>query len=131
MVIGDPQCCHIFSKPLLYITVTDKQSYLYQPSVAYFADGFLRMFAPNGPGWCLVFCLAQSLFLSIELFNFLGYCMLQINPYIAIVYSSKLEINREEKEAFTINFQARVKSVLFNNTVPTSTCSKSEICNSS
>ena len=58
MVIGDPQCCHLFSKPLLYIIATDKQSYLYQPSVAYFADEFLRMFAPNGPGWCPVFCLA-------------------------------------------------------------------------
>ena len=56
MVIGDPQCCHLFSKPLLYIIATDKQSYLYQPSVAYFADEFLRVFAPNGPG--PVFCLA-------------------------------------------------------------------------
>ena len=58
MVIGDPQSCHFFSKPLLYITVTGKQSYLYQPSVAYFANEFLRMFAPNGPGWCQVFFLA-------------------------------------------------------------------------
>ena len=30
--------------------MTDKQSYLYQPSVAYFAYEFLRMFPPNGPG---------------------------------------------------------------------------------
>ena len=57
--------------------------------------------------------------------------MLQIHSYIAIVHWSDIEKNREEKEASTINFQARVKSVLFNNTVPTSTCSKSEICISS
>ena len=51
MVIGNPQCCHFFSKPLPNIIVTGKQSYMYQPSAAYFVHEFVGMFSPNDPGW--------------------------------------------------------------------------------
>ena len=102
-----------FSKPLLYITITDKQSYLYQPSVAYFAHEFLRMFAPNGPGWWPVSYLAWPLFLSIELFNFLGYCLLHIHSYIAILHSSKKKKIEKKKKLSQLTSNWKLMSKVF------------------